>query len=93
MKRLGWLIFVAGALVALFGILVLIVQAADWLNTGQWRAAGMGLFIGEKPSTTMVGLQKIIDWFWGFPAVVGIPFIGVMVASFGLKIVEWAKPS
>jgi hypothetical protein len=86
MKRLGWLIFVAGALVALFGIFVLIGQAADWLNTGQWHVLGMGLFIGEKPSTTMVGLQKIIDWFWSFPAAVGIPFIGVMVANLGLRI-------
>lgn len=36
--------------------------------------------------TGQFGLQKIIDWFWSFPAAVGIPFIGVMVGNLGLKM-------
>jgi hypothetical protein len=59
MKGLGWLFFATGTLVTLIGVLLLIALAVDWLDTGQWRMISMDMFIGEKPATTMVGLQKI----------------------------------
>jgi hypothetical protein len=86
MKTIGWLIAVAGALIALSGVLVLIGQGIGWLDTGHWTKIGMGVLWTERHSTNMVGLQKIYDWFFDFPLGVGVAFGGVMLANLGLKV-------
>ena len=87
MKTIGWLIVVAGTLIAISGVLFLIGQCLGWLDTGHWTKVGMGVLWTERPSTNMVGLQKIYDWFYDFLLGVGPAFCGVMLANLGLKIV------
>ncbi len=87
MKKIGWLIAVAGALIALCGVLFLIGQGIGWLDTGHWTKVGMGVLWTERPSTNMVGLQKIYDWFFDFPLGVGVALGGIMLANLGLKVV------
>lgn len=86
MKAIGWLIAIAGVLVALSGVLVLIGQGIGWLDTGHWTKVGMGALWTERPSTNMIGLQKIYDWFFDFPLGVGVAFGGIMLANLGLKV-------
>ena len=86
MRKLGWLVALVGALIALSGVLVLIGQGMVWLDKGQWQHVGMGVLFTERPSTPMVGLQKIYDWFFEFPLGVGSLFIGAVIANLGLKI-------
>ncbi|MDH2349565.1 hypothetical protein QCM80_02555 [Bradyrhizobium sp. SSUT112] len=86
MKMIGWLIVVAGVLIALSGVLLLIGQGIGWLDTGHWAKIGMGVLWIERPFTNMVGLQKIYDWFFDFPLGVGAAFGGIVLANLGLKI-------
>jgi hypothetical protein len=86
MKKIGWLIAVAGALIALSGVLVLIGQGIGSLDTGHWAKIGMGVLWTERPSTDMVGLQKIFNWFFDFPLGVGVALGGILLANLGLKV-------
>jgi hypothetical protein len=49
----------------------------------------MVLLWTERPSTNMVALQKIYDWFFDFPLGVGVALGGILLTNLGLKIVDW----
>jgi hypothetical protein len=87
-RKFGWLLFVAGSLIAIAAALLYFGQCAVWLQTGAWPAIGMRIIWAGSPDplTDLIGLQKIIDWFSGFPAALGIGFIGLCVVNVGLKM-------
>jgi hypothetical protein len=46
----------------------------------------MGALWAARPSTDMVGLQKLLNWFFDFPLGLGVALGGILLANLGLKV-------
>jgi ABC-type cobalamin transport system permease subunit len=85
----------------IYGLLILIGpaifawQGYNWLRTGIWMALPVSrtfnYFEWPLPSTSWLGLQKIIDWIFDIPtsvAVFALTFIVAIICAIAQSLLE-----
>ena len=87
----GELLTFAGSLTIVGGMLVVVVQAFEWLKLGHWQNVSLfdalWYFHISPPMTDWIAIQRFLDW----PVSVSIFAIGISVWSVGAGITAAAE--
>jgi hypothetical protein len=87
---MGRLLYSAGFLAAIAGLLILAGQCIAWLKFGVWTPVSVHVVLEDfgvpdpEVKQSMVGLQKLIDWL--LPIILDLPLSAVLVIVGGLIV-------
>lgn len=89
---IGYALAAAGGLILLYGGAIVLTQVLGWLELGIWDPAPVSeLLIAwgyEGPTVEWRGVQKIIDWFLSWPAIIPIIVLGYGLVISGMSKAE-----
>ncbi len=86
MQVVGSLVFWAGILVGLSGVLTFGAQVLMWLRYGEWVGLSIGWLVDRLvgyPITAWHGAQIIINYLLSMPASVSLFAAGILIAMIG----------